>query len=160
MRDARAALRDADVAAIASGTAVLEAALIETPTVALYVLSEAQAKIARRIYRGTYVTLPNLVIGAPLVPELLQGAATPAALAEALLDLLAHPERQREGYARVRAALGPPDALQQNAEWVLALAAERGPEPVRIYHTSDLHDHRHVAAPMQCAARSEARRVR
>jgi lipid-A-disaccharide synthase len=125
VRDARAALRGADAAAIASGTAVLEAALIETPTVALYVLSEAQAKIARRVYRGTYVTLPNLVIGAPLIPELLQGAASPAALAEALLDLLAHPERQREGFARVRAALGPPDALQQNADWVLAAAAER-----------------------------------
>ncbi len=39
-RDARAALRDADAAAIASGTAVLEAALIETPALALYVLSE------------------------------------------------------------------------------------------------------------------------
>ncbi|HEY0383631.1 MAG TPA: hypothetical protein VGC72_15680 [Candidatus Elarobacter sp.] len=124
VRDARSALREADAAAIASGTAVLEAALLETPAVALYVLSEAQAKIARRVYRGTYVTLPNLVVGAPVVPELLQGAATPAALADAILTLLADPQQQRDGYARVRAALGPPDALQRNADWVLALVAE------------------------------------
>jgi lipid-A-disaccharide synthase len=124
VRDARAALRDADAAAIASGTAVLEAALIETPAVALYVLSAAQAKIARRVYRGTYITLPNLVLDEPVVPELIQEAATPAALADALLDLLANPGRQHDGYARVRDALGPPDALQRNADWVLAAAAE------------------------------------
>jgi len=122
VRDARAALRDADAAMVASGTAVLEAALLETPAVALYVLSDAQARIARRVYHGTYVTLPNLVLDEPLVPELLQEAATPAALAEAVLALLDDPARQREGYARMRAALGPPDALRRNADWVLAAA--------------------------------------
>ena len=124
VRDARAALRDADAAAIASGTAVLEAALLETPAVALYVLSEAQAKIARRVYRGTYVTLPNLVVDEPVVAELLQGDATPAALADAIVALLENPAQQRASYARVRAALGPPDALQRNADWVLATVAE------------------------------------
>ena len=120
VRDARAALCEADAAAIASGTAVLEAALIETPAVALYVLSAPQAKIARRVYRGRFVTLPNLVLDEPVVPELLQEAATPAALADAILDLLAHPTRQHDGFARVRDALGPPDSLQRNADWVLA----------------------------------------
>ena len=124
VRDTRAALHAADAAAIASGTAVLEAALVETPACALYVLSAAQMKIARRIYRRPYVTLPNLVTGEPVVPELIQENATPAALADALLALLADPLQQHEGYARVRAALGPPDALQRNADWVLAAAAE------------------------------------
>jgi lipid-A-disaccharide synthase len=123
-RDARAVLRAADAAAIASGTAVLEAALVETPAVALYVLSEAQMKLARRIYRGRYVTLPNLVLDEPVVPELLQDAATPAALSDALLRLLADPAGQRDGYERVRAALGPADALQRNADWVLRTVAE------------------------------------
>jgi lipid-A-disaccharide synthase len=125
VRDARFALREADAAAIASGTAVLEAALIGTPALALYVLSEAQARIARRVYRGTYVTLPNLVLDEPVVPELLQEAATPAAIADALDELLANPARQRDGYARLRDALGPPDALQRNADWVLETLAER-----------------------------------
>jgi lipid-A-disaccharide synthase len=123
-RDARATLREADAALVASGTAVLEAALIETPALALYVLSAAQAKIARRIALPPYATLPNLVLSEPLVPELLQEAATPAALAEGALELLVNPARQLGGYARVRAALGPPDALQRNADWVLAAAAD------------------------------------
>ena len=124
-------LREADAAAVASGTAVLEAALLETPALALYVLGAAQAKIARRIYRGTYITLPNLVLNEPLVPELVQEAATPANLADGLLALLAEPARQRDGYARLRAALGPPDALQRNADWVLAAAHERARERAR-----------------------------
>ena len=124
VRDARAALRVVDVAAIASGTAVLEAALVQTPAAALYVMAEAHAKVARRLYRGRYITLPNLVLDEPLIPELLQEHATPAALADALLELLHDPARQQDGYERLRAALGPPDALQRNADWVLAAAAE------------------------------------
>jgi lipid-A-disaccharide synthase len=124
VRDTRAALYDADAAAIASGTAVLEAALVQVPALALYVLSETQAKIARRVYRGRYITLPNLVLGEPMVAELLQERATPAAIADELLALLTDPTRQQDGYVRLRAALGPPDALQRNADWVLAAAAE------------------------------------
>jgi lipid-A-disaccharide synthase len=122
VRDAREALAAADVAAIASGTAVLEAALVQTPAVALYVLSQAQAKIARRVYKGTYVTLPNLVTSEPIVPELLQERATPDALAAGLLALLDDPAAQLEGYARVRRALGAPDALDRCAAFALDVA--------------------------------------
>lgn len=122
VRDARAALDGADAAAIASGTAVLEAALIQTPAAALYVLSEAQAKIARRVYKGTYITLPNLVTNEPIVPELLQENATPDAIAAALSALLDEPDRQLAGYERVRAALGAPDALDRCAAFALDAA--------------------------------------
>ena len=122
VRSAREALAEADAAAVASGTVVLEAALLEVPTVSLYVLSEAQAKIARRVYRGRFVTLPNLVLDEPLVPELLQEAATPRALADALEGALAQPALQLPGYRRLRAALGPPDALDRSARFALELA--------------------------------------
>jgi lipid-A-disaccharide synthase len=122
VRDARAALAGADAAAIASGTAVLEAALVQTPSVALYVLSEAQAKIARRVYKGTYITLPNLVTGEPVIPELLQENATPDALSFALLELLDDPRPQLDAFARVRAALGAPDALDRCAAFALDVA--------------------------------------
>jgi lipid-A-disaccharide synthase len=140
VRDARAALREADVAAVASGTAVLEAALIGTPAVALYVMAPAQAKIARRIYRGQHITLPNLVAGEPVVSELLQEAATPAALAETILALMADPLQQSAGYARVRAALGPPDSLQRNANWVLKTVAETNPAVARALGSSSAAD--------------------
>lgn len=122
VRGAREALTDADAAAVASGTAVLEAALVQTPTVALYVLSEAQAKIARRVYKGTYITLPNLIAGAPIIPELLQENATPDKLAAALLLLLDEPRDQLAAFSRVRDQLGSPDALDRCAAFALDVA--------------------------------------
>jgi lipid-A-disaccharide synthase len=121
--DAATAFALADVAAVASGTAVLEAALTGVPTVALYVLSDAQARIARRVYRRPYVTLPNLVLGEPVVPELLQEAATPMALADAIEALLVAPGGQDAAFARLREVLGPPDSLARCARFALALTA-------------------------------------
>jgi lipid-A-disaccharide synthase len=118
----RAVLADVDVAAVTSGTAVLEAALIGTPTASFYILGAAQARIAARVFDGTFITLPNLVLRERIVPELLQDAATPVALADALAGLLDDPAAQLDGFARMRTALGPPDSLQRIADWVIAAA--------------------------------------
>jgi lipid-A-disaccharide synthase len=117
-----AAFEACDAAAVASGTAVLEAALAEIPTIAFYVISEAQMRIARRIYTRPYVTLPNLVLDEPVVPELLQEAATPMALADALEHALDHPGDQVAAFDRLRTALGPPDSLARCARFALSLA--------------------------------------
>jgi lipid-A-disaccharide synthase len=122
VRSAREALMRSDAAAVASGTAVLEAALLEVPSIGLYVLSEATAKVARRVYHRPYVTLPNLVLDEPIVPELLQDDATPQALADALGRALDAPEAQLAGFRRLREALGPPDALERCARFALRLA--------------------------------------
>jgi lipid-A-disaccharide synthase len=121
VRSAREALAGADAAAVASGTAVLESALLEVPTVALYVLSEPQAKIARRVFRRPFITLPNLVLGESVVPELLQEAATPRALADALEALLAEPAAQLTELRRLREVLGTPDTLDRCARFALSL---------------------------------------
>jgi lipid-A-disaccharide synthase len=118
---AGAAFAACDAAAVASGTAVLEAALIGVPTIALYVLSEATARIARRVYHRPYITLPNLVLDEPVIPEYLQEAATPMALADGLDDALAFPARQSDAFARLRDALGPPDSLDRCARFTLSL---------------------------------------
>jgi lipid-A-disaccharide synthase len=118
---AREALAGADVAAVASGTAVLEAALLEVPALTFYVLSEAQYAYVRRIYRGSHIALPNLVLGEAVVPELIQDAATPQALADTLDALLREPHAQLAALRRMRAALGPPDALQRCARFALSL---------------------------------------
>ena len=123
-RSAREVLSRADAAVVASGTAVLEAALLEVPTIAAYVLSDAQARIARRIYRGAYITLPNLVLDAPIVPEYLQDAATPSALADGLERLLQNPQSQLNEFARLRSALGPSDALERCARFALGLIGQ------------------------------------
>lgn len=122
VRSARVALENADAAWIASGTAVLEAALCGVPTVALYILSQAQARIARRVYSGPYVTIPNLVLKKGVIPELLQENATPERLADALDGVLRDPQRQYREFLRLREALGPADALDRCAQFAIGLA--------------------------------------
>jgi lipid-A-disaccharide synthase len=125
VRGARAALSEADAAWIASGTAVLEAALIGVPSVAMYVVSKAQEQMARRLVARTrlaHVTVPNLVLGAAVIPELLQEGATQTTLVEALEGVLERPQEQLTRFAELRAALGPPDALERTAAFAVELA--------------------------------------
>jgi len=67
-------MRAVDVLLLASGTASLEALLAKTPMVVSYVLSPSNYWIARslNLIKIEYVSMPNLLAGAALVPELLQ----------------------------------------------------------------------------------------
>jgi len=81
------ALRAADVAIVASGTATLEAALARCPHVIFYRLSAMTAGIVRRRLLIPYVGLPNVLAGRFIVPELLQDEATVENLAQAAQNL-------------------------------------------------------------------------
>jgi lipid-A-disaccharide synthase len=82
-----------DVTLIASGTATLEAALFKRPMVIAYNMNALSWQIMRRKQLQPWVGLPNILCGEFVVPELLQGAATPQALAQAVLDWLDQPEK-------------------------------------------------------------------
>ncbi|MDD5334190.1 MAG: lipid-A-disaccharide synthase [Rhodoferax sp.] len=77
-----------DVTLIASGTATLEAALFKRPMVIAYHMSWLSWQIMRRKQLQPWVGLPNILCGDFVVPELLQAAATPRALADAVLAWL------------------------------------------------------------------------
>jgi lipid-A-disaccharide synthase len=96
------ALAAADLALVASGTATLEAALLKTPMVITYRQASLSWALMRHMAYLPYVGLPNVLAGEPLVPELLQGKATPAALAAALLALLRDTDLQRRQVERFR----------------------------------------------------------
>ena len=81
------ALRAADVALVASGTATLEAALARCPHVIFYRVSALTAHIVRRKLLLPWVGLPNVLAGRFVVPELLQDDATAGNLAQAALNL-------------------------------------------------------------------------
>jgi lipid-A-disaccharide synthase len=81
------ALKAADVALVASGTATLEAALARCPHVIFYRVSPLTARIVRRKLLVPWVGLPNVLAGRFVVPELLQEDATVENLAQALLNL-------------------------------------------------------------------------
>ena len=75
-----------DVTLIASGTATLEAALFKRPMVIAYNMNWLSWQIMRRKKLQPWVGLPNILCHDFVVPELLQDAATPQALADAVLQ--------------------------------------------------------------------------
>ncbi|MDY0036217.1 MAG: lipid-A-disaccharide synthase, partial [Zoogloea oleivorans] len=78
------AMTAADVVLVASGTASLEAALLKRPMVITYMMGKWSFRLMRRMAYLPWVGLPNVLAGREVVPELLQDAATPQALADAL----------------------------------------------------------------------------
>jgi lipid-A-disaccharide synthase len=111
------------LALVASGTATLEAAVAGLPMAVIYRTGALNYWLARRLISLDRIALVNLVAGETLVPEFIQEAADPEILADAL-DGLAQEgparQRQREGLAAVRAALGGPGC----GERVAAMAIE------------------------------------
>ncbi|MFZ5471127.1 MAG: lipid-A-disaccharide synthase [Myxococcota bacterium] len=112
-----------DVALVASGTAVLEAGLMQRPMVVVYRVSALTYLVGRLLLRVAYVALVNLLAGRRLVPELLQGAMTPEAIAREANRLWEGAAREEvlTGLAEVRQKLGPTGAAARAAEEVLAL---------------------------------------
>ncbi len=120
------AMSAADVVLQASGTAVLEAALLQKPTVATYRVAPLTYWIVKglRLLKLTHYTLPNLLTEEPLVPEFMQGEALPAPIADAVIALLEDPERRQSiagRFGRLRQELAL-DADQRAADAVLELA--------------------------------------
>jgi lipid-A-disaccharide synthase len=81
------ALKAADVALVASGTATLEAAMARCPHLVFYRVHALTARIVARKLLLPYVGLPNVLAGRFVVPEFLQGDSTVANLVRAALNL-------------------------------------------------------------------------
>ncbi|MDF3936007.1 lipid-A-disaccharide synthase [Pseudomonas citronellolis] len=114
------ALAACDAVLIASGTATLEALLYKRPMVVAYKVAPLTYSILKRLVKSPYVSLPNLLAGRLLAPELIQDAATSEALAQNLLPLLDDGSAQTESFDAIHRALRQ-DASAQAAEAVLAL---------------------------------------
>ncbi len=82
------ALAACDVTVVASGTATLEAALFKRPMVITYVVNWFNFQRMKRLRLQPWVGLPNVLCRDFIVPELLQEAATPEALARATIEWL------------------------------------------------------------------------
>ena len=87
------ALAACDLTLIASGTATLEAALFKRPMVIAYRLHAISWQIMKRLAYQPWVGLPNILLRDFAVPELIQNAATPQAIAAAALEWLDDPVR-------------------------------------------------------------------
>lgn len=115
------ALCAADFAFVASGTATLEAGLIGTPMVIVYRVNRLTAWLAKRLLRVPYIGLINIVAGRQVVPELLQEAVSPRAMAAMALSVLRDPaeaRRIRGELTALRATMGDGGSSQRAAACV------------------------------------------
>jgi lipid-A-disaccharide synthase len=118
---AHEAMAAADVVLVASGTATLEAALLQRPMVITYRMPRLSWWIMNSRRYQPWVGLPNILAGEFLVPELLQDAATPEALSAAVIELLNDRDRRtaiEQRFGSMAAELRQ-DAAERAAEAVL-----------------------------------------
>ncbi|MBU2262104.1 MAG: lipid-A-disaccharide synthase [Proteobacteria bacterium] len=107
-----------DAAMVASGTATLEAALLETPMVVVYKVSAASYALGRRFVHVDHICLANIIAGRRIVPELIQDDAAPERIASEVRELIVRPEKAREmkaALAEIRGRLGAPGASERTA---------------------------------------------
>jgi lipid-A-disaccharide synthase len=127
-------LAAADVALVASGTVTVQAALHACPMVVVYRLSPLTYRLGKPFVRVDTYAMANLVAGRRVVPELIQDAFTPAAVAAEALRVLidpSHAAEVRRALGDVRSRLGGPGASRRAAEAVVAIARSRGAAALR-----------------------------
>lgn len=118
-------LRHACAALVTSGTATLEAALAGVPQVVCYRSngSKLSYDIMKRILSVTHVSLPNIIAGKEIVPEMLLHQCTPGLVADRLAPLLRDTGERRamlDAYDGMRATLGSRDAATEAARLIYA----------------------------------------
>lgn len=109
----REVMAAADAILLASGTATLEAMLLKRPMVVAYRMSPTSFALLSRLVSVEHIALPNLLAGRALVPELIQDAATPDAMAAALRRYLDDPQAAASQQA---AFLAIHEQLRRNAD--------------------------------------------
>lgn len=122
--DARTAMAASDLILMASGTATLEGLLAKRPLVAAYSFNALTALIARLLVKTPWFSLPNLLAGESLVPELLQEQVNPQRIATELSRFLDDPAAAAalsDRFARIHADIRC-DASARAADAVLRVA--------------------------------------
>lgn len=125
--DARTVMSASDVILLASGTATLEGLLCKRPMVAAYRFNALTAFIVRLLLTSRFVTLPNMLAGEEIVPEMMQERCTPELLAAEVgrfLDDENAARVVRDRFAVMHVQLRR-DAAARAADAVLALVKHR-----------------------------------
>ena len=129
---AREAMVASDIVLLASGTAALEAMLCHRSMLVAYKMAPATHWLAKRMVKTQWVSLPNLIAQETLVPELIQDAASPEAIADQLSAMLSD-EASRHAletrFAEMHATLQR-NASRRAAEAISLLAAGQPLEAV------------------------------
>jgi lipid-A-disaccharide synthase len=123
--DGIAELRDASLVLAASGTVTLQTALTGTPTVVLYRTSPFTYLLGKLLVRVDSIAMPNVLSGRRIIPELIQGDATPQRIAGEAVSLLLDGDRYRRISAdllALRSRLRRDGGMQRVSEIALRMA--------------------------------------
>ena len=107
-----------DVAMVASGTATLETALLETPMIIIYKVSTPSYHVGKAVISVDHIGLVNIIAGKAIVPELIQDEASPEKIAAEVIDILTakgRKERIKEDLKKIRGMLGNHGAAERVA---------------------------------------------
>ena len=121
-----AVMRAADVLLVTSGTATLEAALLGTPMVVCYQLSAVSTLMVRALVRVPWFSLPNLILGWKVVPELYDRSTMVDDLTREALRLLRDPrarQAQQAAFAELAGQLGDPGVAARASALVADVAS-------------------------------------
>jgi len=130
--ETREALAAADVAAVASGTATLEAALLGTPMVIVYKESAINWHTLGRLITVDHYGLVNLIAGQRLVTELMQDDLTGERLCNEIVGLLDPDQNQkmRSQLHEIKNQLGESEASERAARSIVTFLGALGSPPV------------------------------
>ena len=118
------ALAHADASIVSSGTATVEAALLDAPMIVVYRVTPMTAMLAKPLVRTKLFSMVNLIAGHEVVPELIQKDFTPEKVAAQTLRILRDSTAviaMRAELAEVRRRLGPPGAVERAAGAIYAM---------------------------------------
>ena len=123
------ALQHCEVAIVASGTATIEAALLERPMVVVYRVSPLTWLLGKLLVDVPFYSMVNILAGKQVVPELIQSDFTAANVASRVEYLLDHPQAREEMTKEFRALkchLGPGGAIGRAADAVAGVFQSGG----------------------------------
>jgi lipid-A-disaccharide synthase len=118
-------LKTAEFAVITSGTATLEAALLNTPHVLVYKTSSLTYAIAKLLVKVRFIGLTNLILNREVVPELIQARCTAGNIAKEIQSL--ETSTQRLAFDELRASLGLIGASKRIAQRMLEIISVHHP---------------------------------
>jgi len=115
----------AHMAIAASGTVTLEAAILKLPTVVIYKLATLTYLIGKMIIKIPYISLPNIIAGRKIVPELVQYDVSADNITREAIPILTEPNVRNKmltDLAEMCQKLGPTGAVERVAREILAVA--------------------------------------
>jgi lipid-A-disaccharide synthase len=114
-------LKDAELALVASGTATLQAALLDTPQIVCYKTNKINYYLAKKLIKVPYISLVNLIMQKEVVKELIQDDLNPTQLYQEMKALLIGNKREvlLMEYQKLKTAIGSKNASETVAKHIL-----------------------------------------